>query len=615
MTDAGMDWIDAIWIGSATASLTIGAAHLFIWLRNRRAREHLAFVMVAVGVVGLAWYELGMMHAPTTEELARLQRLAQIPILVVFVAIVAFLRWYFGAGRLWLAVGAVGARLVALAVGFAHEPNVNFREITARQVEFLGQWVTVPQGVASPWTWLARASSLLLLLFILDASVGQPRRGDRLARARAWRVGGSLAFFVAGATVWSALIQHGIVVSPYLNTPFFLAVVLAMGLELTNDVARAADLARRLQESESQAALGADAAEVGAWVWDARADAVWLSDRTRELFGFDEAARPSLDDMLGRIHPDDRASVRGAVEGAMAGDADLQVEYRVQVEGAPVRWVASRGRRDAHDVEAGPRLRGVSVDVTERRHAEAEARRSRDEIAHLSRVALANELSGSLAHELNQPLGAILSNAQAMRRMLDREVPDIGEVRAILEDIIADDQHAADVIRRVRALVARRAPHAETLDLADVVRDALRLVRRELTDRGISLETRLEDGLPAVHGDRVQLRQVVLNLLVNAMDAVADPGLPRRHLHVSASRADDAAVEVRVTDTGCGIPLEILERVFEHFVTTKAEGIGMGLSISRTIVEAHGGRLVARNVDDGGASMAFTLPASRGSDA
>jgi C4-dicarboxylate-specific signal transduction histidine kinase len=273
--------------------------------------------------------------------------------------------------------------------------------------------------------------------------------------------------------------------------------------------------------------------------------------------------------------------------------------------------VASRGRRDPGDDPLTRRLRGVSLDVTDRRRAEAEARQGRDAVARLGRVALANELSGSLAHELNQPLGAILSNAQAARRMLDHEQVNRDEIRDILDDIIADDRHAADVMERVRSLVRKAEPRLETLDITDVIRDGLRLVRRDLHDRGITPEIELADGLPPVRGDRTQLLQVLLNLVVNAMDAMADPHRTPRRLLIRTLRDGDG-VCMAVADTGPGIPADMLEQIFESFVTTKPQGMGMGLAVCRGIVAAHGGSIRAENNPDGGATLCVHLPAATG---
>jgi len=246
------------------------------------------------------------------------------------------------------------------------------------------------------------------------------------------------------------------------------------------------------------------------------------------------------------------------------------------------------------------------VDITERRQNERTAARQRDEIAHLSRVATLGELSGSLAHEINQPLMGILSNAQAALRFLARDDADLDEVREILVDIVEDDKRAGEVIRRLRALLKKGEVQHRPLDISSVIDDVLRLTRNDLMNRNVAAYAELASDLPLVFGDRVQLQQVLLNLMLNACEAMdAVPGTCQ--VHIRAHQKDDAGIEISVSDRGGGIPAGDLERIFDPFVTTKEHGIGLGLSICRTIIAAHGGRLWAENSGEG-ATFRLTLP-------
>jgi PAS domain S-box-containing protein len=257
------------------------------------------------------------------------------------------------------------------------------------------------------------------------------------------------------------------------------------------------------------------------------------------------------------------------------------------------------------------------MDVTERKRAEARAVRERNELAHLSRVTMLGELSGSLAHELNQPLTSILSNAQAAQRMLAGAGAgadgDLQEVREILADIVSEDKRAGEVIQRLRQLLRKGDPVQQELDLNELVRDVLKIVRSDLVHHGVDVETRLAPSLPPVTGDRVQLEQVLLNLIVNGCDAMSENRKLDRRLVVSSEARENDGVCVCVADQGSGIPAGRANRIFEPFYTTKANGMGLGLTICRSIVAAHGGSLRASNNDAGpGASFHISLPKSSG---
>jgi len=237
-----------------------------------------------------------------------------------------------------------------------------------------------------------------------------------------------------------------------------------------------------------------------------------------------------------------------------------------------------------------------------------EMRRLQDEIAHVGRVSMMGQLASALAHEINQPIGAILRNAEAAELFMQSKTPDLEEIRAILADIRADDQRAGDVIDRMRALLKRHVLDTQLLDLAELVGDVAKLAQPDAATRHVKLTVNLPADLPPVRGDRVHLQQVLLNLILNGMDALNRAGQENRRVTVSA-RVDAArTVEIAVSDTGHGIAAEKLAQVFDPFFTTKPDGMGMGLPISRTIVESHGGRLWAENNNDTGATFRFTLP-------
>ena len=253
-------------------------------------------------------------------------------------------------------------------------------------------------------------------------------------------------------------------------------------------------------------------------------------------------------------------------------------------------------------------MRGVSLDITRRKQAEQEAARQRNGLVHLSRVSLLGELSGSFAHGLNQPLTAILSNTQAAQRFLTQDAADPAELQEILNDIVEEDKRAGEVIRGMYLLLKKGEVQLQALDVNKVVHNVLKLLHSDLVNQNVAVHVELALHLPAVNGDSVQLQQVLLNLVVNGCDAMADIETVDRRLLVRTELVDGKDVRVSVADQGYGIPSEKINRIFEPFFTTKMKGMGMGLAVCRTIISAHGGRLWATNNPNRGATFQFTLP-------
>lgn len=296
---------------------------------------------------------------------------------------------------------------------------------------------------------------------------------------------------------------------------------------------------------------------------------------------------------------------RNGIRGVIASDLPtFSLEYRRPDEADSEWYVMSAERLQLP--EGGAVV--SNQNVTARKRAELEAEQRRQELTHFSRVSAMGELAASLAHELNQPLTGVLTNAQAAVRYLEADPPNVGEVREILGDIIEDDRRAGEVIRRLRAMLQSGTVEPSELDLNEVIGTVLKFVASDAVIKDVSIETTLAQSLAPVSGDRIQLQQVVLNLVTNAIDAVRER--PERTVTVQTQQVDADSVRLSVSDLGHGIDPDKLDTVFTPFYTTKAEGLGMGLAIARTIVEAHGGTLWAENNPDRGASFLFRLPAS-----
>jgi len=864
-----MNWVTIVWSMSAAVSLTLGTIHFVVWLEDRKMRANLFFALAAVAVAGIAVGEFAMMRAQTTEQIGRAQQWGYVPLFILVVAIVGFVRLYFGTGRLWLAVAACAARAVSLVINFALPPNLNFRQITGvRRVEFLGQAVSIPEGVGSSWTHLGELGSLLVLAFVVDASVALWRQGKPESRRRAVVVGGSITAFIIIAAGIGALINAKVIHWPYLISLPFLGIVVAMGFELSRDMLHAAALSRRLQaseaglrESEARINLAANAANLGLWLWNIPGDELWVTEQWRKLFGFadlepvtfdrllqvvhpwdrermkqlvrrmfehggeyeseyrimrpdgstrwiaghgsvelDERGKPAfargvsrdvtkrkiveeelresearfrtvadaapvliwmsgvdklctffnkpwleftgrtteqemgngwaegvhpddlqqcleiygqafdarqpfvmqyrlrrhdgeyrwvsdqgiarydtqgkfagyigscvditelinkdaalreseermrlaadavnlgiwewdlgkdeiwatnarrallgwpasgkitLEDFISSVHPDDRDRIRQVIDDAIHKGRNYDSEYRLVLPDGIVRWMATRGSVQFDRDGKAKRLLGVSFDITARKQAEWEAQQRRDEISHLSRVALMGEMSASIAHELNQPLAGIATNAAAGQRFINRGNVDLREIRELLVDINADARRASDVVRGIRSMVKKEQTSRQRVNLNDVVMNVVQIAGPSGLLHSCELKTSLQANLPVIEADPVQVRQVLLNLIVNAFQAMSDTPVSRRKVEIVTEQNGDGTICTSVRDYGVGISEETSGRLFEQFFTTKADGLGMGLAIVRSIVESHAGTIAAENPDGGGARFHFTLP-------
>jgi len=586
------------------ACLTLASIHLRIAFGDTRRAPHAFFFLAAVAVAGISVLELAVLRTEDLEQCRSLLRWSAVPVAMMLIGVTGF-AWSFGTGRPWLALLGMSLGTIAQLPSFFSAVPLVRNPVALRRVEGIGGVsYSVPQIAEGPWAVVEMAGVLLIIAFVTDASVALWKRGGR---RRAAIVGGSIAFFFLSSRTQAFLVESGRVQTPYFTSFTFLAVLIAMGHELAGEVFRAARLSRDLLESERRMDLAARSAHLGFWTWDIARDEIWASDTARSLFDVPPSERVKIGRFVETLHPEDRDGVKRAIDAALSGSVDYESEYRVVLRDGGHRWIDARGRVEFDDRGKPVLMRGVLMDTTARRLSEYELQQLRGQLAHAGRVSTLGQLASALAHELNQPLGAILRNAEAAELLLQQATPDLEELRAILSDIRRDDQRAGEVIDRLRALLKHRKIESLPLPMADVINEVHALVRADAAARDVNLEVYAAPDLPPVKGDRVHLQQVLLNLIINAMDALADSPPGARRVQVSALRRNDAWVEVTVADTGRGIAPGGLDHVFEAFYTTKAGGLGMGLPISRTIIEAHGGRLVAENRPEGGAIFRFTL--------
>jgi PAS domain S-box-containing protein len=361
-----------------------------------------------------------------------------------------------------------------------------------------------------------------------------------------------------------------------------------------------------LRRSEAYLSEAQRLSHTGSWAAiPATGEHTYFSVEAFGILGFDPAGRPPRFEELQRhFHPDDRARTTEHFKSAIRDKVDFDVIYRIVLPGGEIREIQSIGHPVFGPAGDVVEFVGTVMDVTERRRAEEE----RQALAHANRITTMGQLTASIAHEVNQPIAAVVTNAQAALRWLNMQPSDPEEVRQALDRIVRNGRLAGDVIGRIRALVAKAAPRKDRLDLNDTIREVIALTRSELRSSGISLQTQLTDGLPLILGDRIHLQQVMLNLILNAVEAMSGSRDGSRELLIKTEQDGSGGVLVAVQDSGPGLKPESVDRLFDTFYTTKPDGMGMGLSICRSIIEAHGGRVWATANVPQGAVLQFTLP-------
>jgi PAS domain S-box-containing protein len=366
-----------------------------------------------------------------------------------------------------------------------------------------------------------------------------------------------------------------------------------------------------LRRSEAFLAEGQHLATMGNFSWRIRTGDIIWSEPLYRIFGIEPATPVTLDLIASRVHPDDLPAMSDMVERAHRGESDFEYQHRIVMPDSSTKCVhliahRAQGRSSVEYI-------GAVLDVTQRRISEEALGKARSELANVARVMSLGTLTASIAHEVSQPLSGIITNAGTCLRMLAADPPNIDGARETARRTIRDGHRAADVVTRLRALFSKRPTTIEAVDLNEAAREVVALLRGDLDRAGVVLSTEFAGALPLVCGDRLQLQQVIMNLLRNAADAMCGIEERPRQLVVRTERGD-GDVRLTVHDVGVGLDAEDAERIFEAFYTTKSDGMGIGLSVSRAIIESHRGRLRALPNDGPGASFVFAIPAHCGDE-
>lgn len=469
-----------------------------------------------------------------------------------------------------------------------------FGALSSRLLPYIAAALAIAIFVVDTFTPFGMAVAVLYVIVVLMAANFCDRRGLLL-----------VSIGCAALTVLAFLLSHGL---QYQTTAFarFLvslaAIAIATILALKNKAGEAA-----LLRSEAYLSEGQRLSQTGSFGWNVDSgDIVW-SDETYRIFDLDRSVTPTIDLILERTHPDDLPAVRENIRRAIMERSQWQIEHRLKLPDGTIKFVnvVAHGSPDS---TGQFEFVGAIMDETAAKKAEEDLHQARTNLAHVNRVTTLGEMTASIAHEVAQPIAAIVTNASAGLRWLSAQPPQLEETRKVLNRVLRDGSRANDVITRIRALSRKMPARKEPTSINALVEEVLVLTRAEAERGKVSVRTRLDRSLPEIAGDRVQLQQVILNLIVNAIEAMSTHEHPRRELQISSRMDGAGTIIVAVIDSGPGLEPEALDRLFDAFYTTKSQGIGMGLAICRSIIEAHEGKLWAEPHSEGGASFQFLLP-------
>jgi len=384
--------------------------------------------------------------------------------------------------------------------------------------------------------------------------------------------------------------------------------LMAVNSELKEEVLQRQRAEEALLRSEAYLAEAQRLTHTGSWAFNATTPLYWSEENCR-IWGFDpQQGLPDRGMILQRIHPEDRSRLLEDVQKAVRERRDYDVELRIVLPDGAVRYIHGLGHPVFSSSGELVEVVGTNMDVTERKCAEEALRQAQADLAHVNRVTTMGELTASLTHEIRQPISAAVTNAKTCLRWLGRDDPDLPEAREAASRLVKDVTRAADIIGRISLLFKKGELQREMVDVNELVREMIALLRSEANRYSISIRTELAEDLPKIMADRVQLQQVFMNLMLNGIDAMKETS-DGSELTVK-SEADDGQLLISVSDTGVGLPAEQADKIFRAFFTTKGNGTGMGLPISRSIIESHGGRLWAAGAPGRGATFQFTLPAT-----
>ena len=581
--------VTVLWSMIVATVLTLGIIYALVKYLERDFAAGFVYLLLALSIMAMAGIELVMMRTQNPATYGLLQRWHHVPTWTTFISLAWFAKNYFPHIRPTLVYMAVVTRTVSLIINFYSPVNINYRSIShLAQIEFLGDVISVAKGVPNPWMALAQLSFLLVLIYSIQSAL--------LARqSKAFKQALVISFclfaLVSGGLVHIVFMFWLSVDLPMTASPYYLAVAVAMGVGLINDVVASRRAALALDHERSMITTVFENAPGLMTIWRQDGTIVRWSNKVAQVSGLTAEQirrRQSIDWVPEKDRPRlIEAIMKTFVEGYAEDRYDLLL---ANGETAPFFLSAVPVTLDQK-----PHLIVYGLDMRETNRLESEVERQQRILAHANRVSMMGALATSITHEINQPLTSILANAECNERLMDGAPAKLDQMRLCTRDIISECRRAGQIVNNLRAFMTQSSADREVMDLNELVASVIRLVNREAGLRHIEIVTSLSSGSMPVKGDPVQLRQMVLNLVMNGLDAVENTQTTTRRIRVITSRGKPDVAVLEVAGPGCGLPNESLAGLFDPAIITTMEGAGVGLPVARMIVEAHGGKIHAYN--------------------
>jgi len=602
-----MNWLTIAWSMCGAACAMLGLLHLLLWWKDHGNQAYMLSAVMALGAAGNAITELILFNTQSVATYASLLKWGVLFVYIILMSIVWFVYLQLGTARRWLAGAISLVWTIALVINFVSPSSLIYLHIDSvvHHETFLGESFSVALGTPNPWNELANFGVLLILVYTVDAALRSWRQG---VKGPAVLVGGSIVTFLLFGGIHSILVDHGVIATPYMVSFAFLAIVAALSYELVSNAVRVRHYAQQLALGEERWQAFLANIELAVVGIDAAGNVNFVNPFLERITGYTSAkliGRPARE----LVVPAERQEFASRMQAALQTGPRLRSEWTLlSATGEQRRLLWSTVRLDNPECSAAGFF-SIGEDITELAKTQEALHNTQNEMEHLARANMLGELTSALAHELNQPLAAILSNAQAARRFMAHDPPDMEELHEIIEDIIRDDKRAGQVIRSLRDMLRKGEIEREQFSLNEAIAEVLQLLKAELEGQHVLVDFEAQASLPPVLAGRVEIQQVIMNLVVNAIHAMRELPAERRHLRIRTQVLEDEIVTT-IQDSGHGIKKNDLPHVFDAFFTRRSGGLGIGLAICRRIIAAHGGEIRVANARGGGAELSFSLPTS-----